>query len=281
MVRIEFSDEEINFIIKLYTEFKFSKLKIADIIKYDASVVNRVLKNNKIPMRGIKFNGSKCFVDENYFKIIDTQDKAYWLGFLYADGSVGNKHIGLKLSIKDYNHIIKFSDCLKSTYVINKIINKNGFGIGNECCQIKIYNKSMVNDLINLGCIKNKSKTLMFPKEYFKECLMRHFIRGYFDGDGSIYYSIEKKYKYLKPVVSFTGTLDVLQNIKNILVPNSNINVRKYKDKDIYDLKIGGLNYIKDIYKYFYNDSEMYLDRKKEKFEEIFKLTEKRLKNII
>ena len=59
----------------------------------------------------------------------------------------------------------------------------------------------------------------------------------------------------------------ILNKIQQVMPTKSK--VHKYKDKDVYDLKIGGANYFKQCYLYLYKDATIFLDRKKEKFEEI------------
>ena len=115
-----------------------------------------------------------------HFEKIDSEEKAYWLGFLYADGyiSFSENKIELSLAEKDVHHIEKFRDFL---------------GINNRICyrpSVKAYRLSFRSDkckqdLINQGCTPRKSLTLKFPtsKQVPYE-LIRHFIRGYFDGDG-------------------------------------------------------------------------------------------------
>lgn len=270
-------ENEIKTILKLYNDHRLSLSKISNICKCDPSSIKRVLLANNVEIRDQKFTSNKHYVDESYFKIINSESKAYWLGFLYADGIICDKYIGIKLAIKDYSHLIKFSSSLNATQKIKQIINNSGFGKGNVSCSITISNKILVNDLINLGCIKNKSKILKFPNEnILPENLIRHFIRGYFDGDGSVYYTINKKFNYICPSISFTGTENMLINIKRYLIPKSKSNIYKYKNKDIYDLKIGGKNFINEIYEYFYNNATIFLDRKKEKFIEIFELQQSR-----
>ena len=98
--------------------------------------------------------------------------------------------------------------------------------------------------------------------------MLRHFIRGYFDGDGSIY-KVTQGDTYC---VSFTGTQDFLTGISNFF-RNNGVNtisqVYKYNDKDIYDYKIGGRNNIKMIRDIFYNDASIFMDRKKALFDEV------------
>lgn len=97
----------------------------------------------------------KYQVNENYFEKIDSEEKAYWLGFLYADGNVRmhkNKSGILKLKLKqsDKKHIEKFSKCLNSNYPIKsgiEIIKNKGKEYKCYHSTINIYNTKLVKDL--------------------------------------------------------------------------------------------------------------------------------------
>ena len=114
------------------------------------------------------------------FEKIDTEEKAYWLGFLYADGCVGSKEdkIELGLAEKDLKHIEKFRDFMG-------INNKISYRKDTKSYRISFRSQKCKLDLINKGCVPKKSLILTFPnEEQVPSNLLRHFIRGYFDGDG-------------------------------------------------------------------------------------------------
>ena len=107
----------------------------------------------------------------------------------------------------------------------------------------------------------------MFPTcEQVPENLLRHFIRGFFDGDGSVY-------KHDIPCISFTGTYNMLHGIKQEMqkITNTQANIYPYKDKDVFDYKIGGMKQMKKIYNQKHLYLSIFLGRKKNKFEEILK----------
>jgi len=123
-------------------------------------------------------------INENYFETIDTNEKAYWLGFLYADGYIGNKNEKLQicLSVKDESHLDKFIICIGS-----ELSCKRYYGpYKTSGKQVHWYTKKrkIVNDLIKLGCTNKKSHTIRFPKlnSHDFNCA---FLLGYYDGDGS------------------------------------------------------------------------------------------------
>ena len=153
----------------------------------------------------------KVFFDDTLFEDIDNEEKAYWLGFLFADGNITydldktKYKIELGLATIDYNHLEKYKTFLK----YNKDIK---FRSSTNSCRIIVGSKKACEDLIKLGCTPKKSLILKFPKN-IREDLLSHFIRGYFDGDGSI--SICKNTNRLK-TICILGTLNFLKRINNI-----------------------------------------------------------------
>ena len=114
------------------------------------------------------------------FETIDTEEKAYWLGFLYADGSVSStdNRIELGLAEKDLRHIEKFRDFIG-------IQNKISYRASTKSYRYAFRSISCKADLIKQGCVPKKSLILNFPTEYqVPKNFVKDFIRGYFDGDG-------------------------------------------------------------------------------------------------
>lgn len=204
-----------------------------------------------------------------FFSKIDSEEKAYVLGFMYADGYITGKYFGFKQSAKDKEILEKIQIALKSKHKIGEYINSNGYGQGNAYCSLIISNEKMVSDLQKLGVVFSKSKVLQFPnQEQVPSHLLRHFIRGYFDGDGSIY-KVMQGDTY---GISFTGTKDFLTGVSNFF-QNNGINtiaqVYKYNNKDIYDYKIGGRNNVKAVGDILYDGASIFMNRKKALFDEI------------
>jgi hypothetical protein len=212
-------------------------------------------------------------VDEDYFDNIDTEDKSYFLGLMYADGCVHSKkpRFLISLQIDDIELLEKFKEKIHFNGVLYTSKPKKK----NHKIQktLSITSKKLKMDLIKNGCFNKKSLILKFPNnKQVPEHLMKHFIRGVFDGDGSIFISnrtINGK-KYDENGFSIVGSncfIDGLYEyfkMKNIHTKSYSTNKNKNKFLDIKSKKD-----LKDIYNYLYIDSNIYLHRKKEKFEEI------------
>jgi hypothetical protein len=231
--------------------------------KYNICIwsIGNVLKKNNIISRVRKHS---C--NENYFEKIDSKEKAYWLGLLFADGYVRKRKqfegkykqggvIGISLKEGDEYLLEKLINDLESTYKLFKQV-KNEF----LSYKLEIYSSKMSDDLINLGCVPNKSLKLQPPN---LECkFISHFIRGYFDGDGSIgIYDGRNKFSLL-------GTNEVLSWILSYFRNKGMKTIPKIsKKKNIYQVQINSKLDIELIKNILYNSSDDYfLKRKKEKF---------------
>lgn len=265
--KIIFSFEEEKEILYLYSAKNTSILKIAKKFNVGTSVIRRILKENNILIKNNSFYKSKK-VDESFFQKIDSEEKAYVLGFFWADGSLSKNKV-FKIKIKDKDLLEKIKAVMKSEHKIGECKETSGFSTGATYYYLSIDNKKLCEPLIKMGINNNKTFESVFPLEFIPPDLIRHFIRGYFDGDGSVYTSCKNK----NIGISFTGNFKVLSTIKNFLsqITESKANIHKYKDKNIYDYKIGGRNKVAKIYEYFYENATIFLERKKNVFERFFK----------
>ena len=188
------------------------------------------------------------------FEIIDTEEKAYWLGFMYADGCVGSKEdkIELGLAEKDLKQIEKFRDFMGITNQINYRENTKSY-------RMSFRSKNCKADLIKQGCIPRKSLLLNFPiEEQVPKELVRHFIRGYFDGDGW-FTNTESCFQ-----VGIIGTENFIKGfLDNIEIQNKENKIFTVHRED------GAKRYIFGAYEdvlsflnWIYKDATIYLDRK-------------------
>jgi len=201
--------------------------------------------------------------DEDFFSVIDSEEKAYWLGFLYADGYVYS-HIGytveLTLKKEDEEHIRKFQNTVKHNGELDDRhieLNQKHF----LATRLSLCSKKMVEDLIKLGCFQNKSLELKFPTEkQVPNKLVHHFMRGYFDGDGCITTSRQGK----DLAFSLLGTYEFLLIYEKTL--NINIKEPKVTKSKAFIVQHHGNRQVKNIYEYLYKDATIYLERKRNVF---------------
>lgn len=229
--------------------------------------VSRVLKESGINTC-LK---NRYTLSEDFFETIDSEEKAYWLGFIYADGYVGDDRFNnLVLSSIDKEHIVKFKETIKFTGQLR--VGSGGYPGSGENLIINFSSAKMTSDLRNKGLYPGKSTTMeSFPE--LEDFLIRHFIRGYFDGDGSVYssrntsYHKGKMYEYQIPTVSIIGTKPFIEELSNHLVFKNRI--RKSKSKNMVYLEYSKKEDIPNIFQYLYNDSTVYMERKFNKFKEL------------
>lgn len=129
--------------------------------------------------------------NENYFDIIDTSQKAYFLGLMYADGYISHSTrkngsvyyiMSISLQVQDKSVLEKLRNEMNRP---NELILVKTNGKRNPQYRFTVSGEKIHHDLEKHGCIERKSLNLQFPTTVPEE-LMSHFIRGYFDGDGCI-----------------------------------------------------------------------------------------------
>lgn len=189
--------------------------------------------------------------NENIFDSIDTEEKAYWLGFIYADGYISNRDnsFELSLSLHDIEHLRKFAKFMEYENNIKQDYYR---------CRFYTTNKHLWNTLNSYGCTPRKSLTLEFPDEriFKSKDLIRHFIRGYFDGDGCVsYFSYRGVYKI---TISCLGTEKFLSKLLYFSGLKANVITCKSQAM-MFSMTI---NKAILFCEYIYNNCSIYLDRK-------------------
>lgn len=198
-----------------------------------------------------------------FFDKIDTPAKAYWLGFIYADGSVTDRTVSIEIHQDDEYILQEFINLYDKTLKISRRerdITFNGYSYHTRTSTVRLYNMSVSQQLINLNIVPNKTYKKPFSKcnEYFW-----HFLRGFLDGDG--YISIDKD-GY--PMIGFTNpNKDFLQYLSEEIFKRIGykINVSKVQEWK-YTLRYGGKQGYRKILDNIYNlsDYDVKLERKYE-----------------
>lgn len=209
-------------------------------------VINRILKENNVQKRRIT---KKYQFNENYFKTIDSEKKAYFLGFLFADGCNITTESKIRIIIhkKDISILEKFKIELENN---RPIIIKKDYAI------LTINSPIISKDLFDLGCVNKKTLILKFPTN-IPDHLINHFIRGYFDGDGCICYSCNKLH------FNTVSTLEFLEKLQNIFVEEIGLNKTKIdKSGKARIIRYSGNNNCHKIMNFLYKDATIYFERK-------------------
>lgn len=262
--RIIWSEDQIAFIINEYNNHH-STTKIANKFKVSRESIRNVLRKNNCKVLSLEELGKINYPrNSDYFQEINSPDKAYWLGFLYADGYISKTGaIRINLADKDEDHLRKFLAAIGADHSsIKHSVKKTDKKIFNQS-YISIRDKKLAKDLADKGCVNNKSLILTFPTDKVPCHLYSHFIRGYFDGDGSINFFKPTKAKKPNYRISFYGTEDMLKHIRAILNKD---NLALEKRNNIYSLTIMGNKQLESILSFIYKDSydEIELTRKRQ-----------------
>lgn len=234
-----------------------------DIIKkyqISESTLEKILHNNHIE----KYNhGRKYYFNEEYFDVIDDEHKAYWLGFIYADGSHNTDKYSLTINLqpRDSYFLEKFLNDIECTRQLTYCYNGK---------YKKLYPRAYVqhphlsSTLLEKGVDSNKSFKIKFPSDDIVPYdLKRHFVRGYFDGDGCL--CNPKEFKNI--AYSFIGNIEFLNGLQNFLVHN----IEDYKEGvlrktnpngKIYQFGHGGRFITQKFLDWLYEGSTIYLERK-------------------
>ena len=228
-------------------------------------------------------------INENVFNEINDEKSAYFLGLIYADGNLSKRKnwnswsLSMCQSEKDFDIIIKFKDFLETDRKITETKNKKYY-------IISINSEKICSNLIKFGVVPNKSLVLKFP-DFIDERLMPHFIRGYFDGDGSVWEGKRKKIivknDHKKGGVrervihnvkfNFTGSNTFIPYLQEYLVEHIGLHKTKLnysKSKELHkhcSMEYSGRKNMEKLYEYLYSSATIYGKRKKEKFENIIK----------
>lgn len=175
-------------IIKKYLNGITSTI-LAQEYKVSKPTILNWLRKEGVEIRSQSLCQRKYKLQEDFFENLDTPEKAYYLGLLYADGHVkkikNSYSVRLRLAIPDQELTKNFS---KAIYFNEDrtTVHKNNNGNYDMSC-LSINSKKIGEDLILLGCTPNKSKTLNFDSKIFKtEQIAFSFILGFLDGDGGM-----------------------------------------------------------------------------------------------
>jgi len=206
-------------------------------------------------------------IDSSLFDIIDSEEKAYWLGFLYADGYICDYHnqIELSLNYKDIHHIYKFAKFLNEKDLTKVKISNCGKNNLHKRCRYIINSEHLKNQLVKLGCTPNKSLTLTFPDITIFSIpdLVYSFIRGFIDGDGCLY-----NFRNRLRIEISSGSYSFLESIKQYFPEFSKID--KNQRNNTYRIYCSGskADIVGDK---LYSNANIYLDRKYLKFAALHK----------
>lgn len=206
----------------------------------------------------------KYSINKNLMDEINTEEKAYWLGFFYAD-AYNNEKLGrivIELQERDKEHLYKCAKFFgQPREPFEQIKNKGKY----KSFRLELNSKHLTKSLAQRGCHKAKSFNIVFP-EWLRPDLVRHFIRGYFDGDGGLH--INKADNQMN--IQIISTKEMVLEIQKIILKETNCksyitHPERYAN-NTYRMDSGGSRQVARFLKWIYQDATIYLDRKYELF---------------
>lgn len=267
-------------IVDLYNK-KYGSPYIAKELGISTGKVSYFIKKN-IGARSHREANSRYYFNENFFNKIDTEEKAYWLGFLMADGYISKNNnsykVGLTLSTCDYIHLEKLNKSLESNYPVKTYeATKNSYS-KNSYSRIIYYSEIMFNDLLKYNLVEHKTNVLIPPDISLLGNYISDFIRGYFDGNGSIAHTNTKQNNnYAFKLVSTKEFLDFVNNyIKEKLGFSANKYYKRKDYQEVMSLEFGGNLKTQKILDLLYKDAIIYLDRKYQRYLDLCNLNNSR-----
>lgn len=238
---------------------------IASFYNVDPRTVSGFLKQFGINIK--KPHPPKIYsVKEDIFQNIDTEEKAWVLGFIYADGYIDSSKTKLKFTLaeKDKDVLEKIKSILRSNSPIRRKEGRQIKGtdyFGSSTVTLMISNAQVCQDLEKHGAFYKKSLKLQFPL-FLKDELIKHFIRGYFDGDGSITFG-----RHDFPKISIASNKEFLEGIHDILLKeNITSNIYASNRSKVNSLEINAKSSVEKFLNYIYKDSNIFMERKYQRY---------------
>lgn len=215
-------------------------------------------------------------INETFFSRIDTENKAYILGFLYADGHNNLKkgRFTIALQARDRDILVQMRTAMNSKHPIHirTYMRKDGYSVATKgmktSAYLEISSRQMCDDLNRLGCGQKKTARIRFPK-WIRKSLIRHFMRGLFDGDGCI--AKRTNGRHTAYIATLTGNPKMVLGVRTLLARRfkQSFFVAKPKEKKVFVLMMSGNRKCEQFLSWMYKDAKIALLRKQTLYKEL------------
>lgn len=263
-MNIKLTDDLKREIIEFYRSKPMSFSCIQEKYNLSMPTICKLLKNEKKYTKSLIYNPN---LKEDFFREIDNEYKAYFIGLIISDGNVfvenskNNRQASISITLDDNDKYIL--EEFKNVINVNTSISSDGRG----CSYIAVRSNIMADDLSKYGIIPKKSFFTYLPK--IDDNMMSHLIRGILDGDGCINSHIIKSGRFLHSI-SFCGSeqlmFDISEFLFNFLKLKTKPKVYTYKDRQLSEISIRNIDDMKLVGDYLYDNATIFLHRKKEKY---------------
>jgi hypothetical protein len=256
-------------ILRDYNDGRLLLREIAAKHSVSVGTVSNYAKKANLPKRDTSLTRNKGF-----FQSIDTPEKAYWLGFLLADGSIDKTNVCIKLQEQDRDHLAKFTKALDSVVKVQELHQK-----GRTYYKVALASSEMVDDLARLGIIPNKTFVVNPPIEAIHDSLQHHFWRGVIDGDGwiSIWPSAASKANYAV-ILGLSGNKGVVEAFADFFNKCAATRPSPFPRKNkpnSWQIASGRLESLELMLNLLYNSGGPALERKRDKANEAIRIIQR------
>ena len=247
-------------VIDIYRDKPISLTELSKKVNVSIPKIIEILNNANIP----RYTRSRIYspdLKEDFFESIDTEDKAYFLGLILADGCI------YKSSTKE--NLVTLTLQESDKYILDyfiKVLNSNKIATSDKrgAYSIQIFSNKMVSDLEKYGLTERKSLHTIFPK-MLNPNIYNHFIRGIFDGDGSYsFYTRKNRNVHVKAIRLCQGNKEFLEDILNYLHSTLGIKtLNLYKEKEnLWSFAYRDNDSMLKLGTYLYDNANIYIKRK-------------------
>jgi hypothetical protein len=249
-------------IIKTYYSCK-STLKTANLFECSAPTILKIIRKHGFKPFTLSEAKRVYKVNHSFFKTIDSIQKAYWLGFILADGGITSNELSITLAKQDIDQLERFKQDIESNHPI-KIYS---YGIYSSC-RLNIRSFELIKDLQFLGITERKSLTVKIPK-LNNSVLEMCFWRGVIDGDGCFHFSKNTGQFDLK------GSEFVCKSFKDLLANNNILTkTRPVPYGKVYSFHMGGNRKLYKLIKLLYSTESSLINRKRDAINKIIDFVE-------
>lgn len=227
------------------------------------------LRKAGVPVRSHEESQPQIAVDHTFFTSIDSDKKAYWIGFLSADGCVYRDQVVTTLAGCDQSHLEKFARDIRYAGRVRRFVRHYSDGSPDrEYCTLQFTSRQIVADLIRVGVTPRKSLTLQpwnGPAE-----LMPAYFRGLMDGDG--HYGINQRGSRTEPQIRLVGSKGVVSAFADFARHHCGNRPAVSPHRNIWQVGIGKARTIQFLCRLMYNGAEVWLDRKRKTVDRILEM---------
>lgn len=234
-----------------------SAMQIARKYRVSDTTVRNLLKKLGIHCRSRReannLSFRKHYFDERFFDVIDSECKAYWLGFMVAEGNVYDNTVAIELASKDKGHLLLFAKAIQSEGLLDYRPSKDAY-------RLRLNSVSLVEALAKLGVVPHKSHIIIEPR--ISSGLLSHFYRGFLDGDGWISRRVSTNTWYIGFASCCGSFLAGLQEWINNQIDRRAGSLIERKAGNCWQLSYSGNNLANQVCGSLYVNATTFLERK-------------------